>query len=77
VNDLVHLVYEVSVVNSGFTLDDSATFAKRIFSIIKMNVACEEDEKNAESVDGKESVANVGDQVVEDILNEVVMESLD
>lgn len=43
VNDMVNLIYEVAVVNSGFSLDDPSAFSKRIFNIIKMSLSLDDD----------------------------------
>lgn len=68
VKDLVNLVFEVSMVHSGFTLENPAVFSKKIFSVIGMNVAVEEE------VAAEEDVNVVVEENNEDITN---MESVD
>ena len=47
--DLVHLIYDVSLQGSGFTLDDPSTFSKRIFKVINIGLGVNDDEEDAEN----------------------------
>ena len=50
--DLINLLYETSLINSGFSLENTGTFAERIFRIVQMGLGVEVD---TEPVEGENS----------------------
>lgn len=80
VKDIVNLVYETSLLHSGFSLENPASFSKTIFNVIKMNIELdvEADESDDESVD--ENV-DINEKLTEKLsgltVEEPVMETVD
>ena len=48
-NDLIHLLYDVTLQSSGFTLDDPSTFSKRILKLINYGLGVDDNEENNSS----------------------------
>merc|ERR1711881_724333 len=56
VKDLVHLLFETSLLSSGFTLEDPAVHAQRIHRMIKLGLCIDDDD-----VDAVEDAAGMDD----------------
>jgi len=53
VKDLVVLLYETSLLSSGFSLENPQTHSERIFRMIKLGLGIDEEEVESSATDGK------------------------
>lgn len=69
-NDLIHLLYDVTLQSSGFTLDDPSTFSNRILKLINIGLGVEEETEDVEDINSNTSE-------LESVETESMMEQVD
>jgi len=65
--DVIWLLYDTSLLTSGFSLDEPTTFAKRIHHLIKMGLSINEDDEDDEAIPELEVTDEVADSTMEEV----------
>jgi molecular chaperone HtpG len=65
--DVIWLLYDTSLLTSGFSLEEPTTFAKRIHHLIKMGLSINEDDDDDEAIPDLEVTDEVQDSTMEEV----------
>jgi len=68
VKDVIWMLYDTSLLTSGFSLDEPTTFAGRIHRLIKLGLSIDDDD---EEVDGVEEMPDLENAVADSTMEEV------
>ena len=62
--DLTELLYDISTIRSGFTINNTQAFSNRLYRIIELGLSIEDDEEG--SVSGEDLEGAAGEDEMED-----------
>jgi molecular chaperone HtpG len=65
--DLVHLLYDVTLQSSGFTLEDPSMFSNRILKLIQLGMGVEEEEEEEPMKDKVEVIVDTEQTTMEEV----------
>merc|ERR1712048_906358 len=71
VKDLIWLLYDTSLLTSGFSLEEPATFSSRIHRLVKLGLSIDDDENDDEMDDVEEIPASDGVEEEESAMEQV------
>jgi molecular chaperone HtpG len=67
-NDLIYLLYDITMQSSGFTLDDPASFSNRILKLINIGLGVEEEDViEDDAVDGEKQEEQYAESTMEEV----------
>merc|ERR1712139_564704 len=68
VKDVIWMLYDTSLLTSGFSLDEPVTFANRIHRLIKLGLSIDEDDEEVDDVEELPDLENaVADSTMEEV----------
>merc|ERR1711971_191334 len=71
VRDLIWLLFDTSLLTSGFSLEDPATFSSRIHRLVKLGLSLDDDDENEEMNDIEELPSAEGEEEDESAMEQV------
>ena len=54
-SNLINLIYDTSLINSGFSLENPASFSQRMFNMVKIGLGIDDEEEETETPTPSES----------------------
>ena len=68
VKDVIWMLYDTSLLTSGFSLDEPTTFAGRIHRLIKLGLSIDDDDEEVDDVEEMPDLENaVADSTMEEV----------
>ena len=75
--DLTYMLYDITLLSSGMTLEEPALFSNRMLRLINIGLGIDDDEEEVEELEDNDTALESNDKESGDVAEESIMEEVD